>query len=866
MKDLDKKLAAAKKQTPSEFPFSDEELSGILSKANKTNITDYSKSKTISKGVKAMTISGITFSLVLGICMLFSSNSNTDKMGDEQYSTVAKATNIEKAEANAHAQMQINSETSIKTKGAANQTIALAGSQKPNEGNAIVAEEDKIKEDINKRKNEYKINLDSNVYEIKGNDLHIYIHNKEAVNAQTKALMLNSEEMQKLNIFQTECGISILNTGEHDLSKKQNSFDNDSILNAGYPVEGTHYRFQHFIEHLPRQYDLVKASPQMTDKKLGFVPCRYGVIYRDVEKGECKMYAGAPFTGVLHFKNREEEPYVFGGVPPRWLAISEAIDKNSEVFASLKNIIFHFDSTDNHANLFAKYRVPVFIKAKVNSKEEQYLLMFYDRTSNLRKALPARYANLETHDDMYDNYEASNDLEELNSHIKSELANAENICNKEQIKDYDDTDREVLEPFGGMRYLDLTISELESLGVYVSPNESYIYYTENYKTRFLTTKKKENLAQYGYDTTKLEIKALYSYKVAGFNEKFSSKKEIIDNALEAMEPISSTHFSICDFDIRLFFADIDSARLDKEIGGFTYILDTMPAQKKSTELKEYIKKHKYDIDVNSYLFKYLESEYSSSSYDFENNGYGLQNASELGKYVISSENNLLITLRRDKNVSTKRLTTPHSNIFWTKEDVKEKYDGLSFYVSIGDSSESLVTNRKNIAPVRYNVSRVLASGDTLQISTIAYFYITHDFVSKLPERFRADLYKELDIMGRITRGELLEDQICHEIEKKDSYFGLCASDMDLFKEFEGWVSDRAGENTLSVKFVLNEPTVMSIKTYNLQGKLINEVPEKEYDTYGREIDYHSPNIVSGVYVMHFNARDGRKYVKKFVVK
>lgn len=874
MKDLDKILAAAKKQMPPEFPFSDEELSGILSKANKTKITDYSKSKTISKGVKAMTISGITFSLVLGICMLFSTNSNTDKMGDEQYSTLAKATNVA-AEANAPAQMQINSQTSKNTKVSASQTIALADSQKTEEGNFLydADDDDEVKKEdyLNSIYGGPPLKTDTNYFEVKDNVLHIYIHKKNRANTQIEALMLNSEEMEKLNIFQTECGLSVLDLRHHDLSRNDNYFDKDSILNAGYGVQGYHFELLNIIDGFTRRGDLVKLGDMKLNDNVGIFPENWTIIRRDVEKDITLPSSFENYYVTIGFKKDEDWPYFRGKAPKQWDAIKALTETDGKAFAKLKKIIYHFDSTDRHANNFAKFRVPIFIRAKADSKEEYYLLFSYNRTSNLKKLLPARYANMETYDDVFKRYDANYDVDKLHSHIKSELANAKNTCNKERSdNDFDDKDKEVLEPFGGMRYLDMTQSELESLGVYINPNESYIYYTKVNPSRFLTTKTKQEYAKYGYDTNQKVITTLYKYKIASFNERFSTKEEIIDNAIKAMAPLTDSYDKINNFDLQLFFLDVDSAKIAEEVPGYAPKVDSIFMQKHSPELIEYIKKNKYNINTKGYVFKYLENRFSTNTFedsdDYENKGYGLQNASELGKYVVASENNLLITLRRDQNVSTRKLSTPHSNMFWTKDDIIEKYDGLSFYVSISDSSESLVTNRKNLAPVRYNVNRVLASGDTLQIATIAYFYITHDFVSRLPERFRADLYKELDIMGRITRGELLEDQVCHEIEKKDSYFGLCPSDMDLFKKIEGWVTNGNGGNMLSVKFILNEPTFMSIKIYNLQGKLIHEQPEKEYDTYGNEYDHYSPNIVPGVYVMHFVARDGRKYVKKFVVK
>ncbi len=908
MKDLDKIIAAAKKQTPPEFPFSDEELNGILSKANKTKITDYSKSKTISKGVKAMTISGITLSLVLGICMLFSGNSDIDQVKtaikavnatevskEAQGVILSQANKTSQSNATTQGSTNTQSNTNAKSSTKAESKESEAGDDTDIDGEIIecqlnsngtmqvvplgmtkrssspgkesfefnVLPEEKETDILDMLRGDGPPKIDTNTFELKGNVLHIYVHDKEKVNAQSEAIMLNSEEMEKLNVFPTECGFSMINSGYHNLAGKKQDYDRDSVLAAGYEAEGGHYEFKHYITAIERKTDLIKKMPDMPSLyDLHIMPGATTIIYRDVENDRLCISNFNSYYSNCFYKDYKEAHRYYGTPPNEFNALNWLVMNNSTIFPKLEKIVYHYDSKDVDMAKFFKYIASVFMKAKADDKEELCLLIQYIKSSNLKKSLPARYANMPTYDDMFRDYVASDRLAEINAHIKSELANAKNVCNKETPDPtFDDTDKEVLEPFAGMRYLELTPKELEALGIYITPNNSYIYSTNTVEPKYINKSKRVALAKYGYDTTQAKVTALYKYKICDYTERFGTKEEIIDKAIEAITDGTEK------FDLMLFFADIDSVRMDKELSGYTTTVDSMKMRKHSPELTDFILKNKYNIDTRSYVFKYLEDQYSNHfCKDDSNDGFGLQNASEVGKYVVTNDNNFLIGLRRDDNINCPTFVTKNSNLYWTTENIQEKYDGLSFYVTFNNNTEYLTTNRKNIAPIRYNMNRLLASGDTLQIATVAYFYITHDFVSKLPERFRADLYKELDIMGRVTRGELLEDQVCNEIEKTESYFGLCTNDMDLFKEFNGWVAEESVGNVLKVKFRMKDPTVMGIKLYNVQGKLMKAFEEKEYDTYWSEMDYYSPEIVPGVYVMHFLAKDGRKYTKKFVVK
>lgn len=183
-----------------------------------------------------------------------------------------------------------------------------------------------------------------------------------------------------------------------------------------------------------------------------------------------------------------------------------------------------------------------------------------------------------------------------------------------------------------------------------------------------------------------------------------------------------------------------------------------------------------------------------------------------------------------------------------------------------DTKGRYVSSSDKILPLTFT----LGNPDEKDITKINYknvelwFNLNEDFVSKLPERYRKPLSKELELSDAINKGEITSAEACDILAGESNYLNLCEKQADNIQVDKIYPIPAQGE--INIAFSANDVN-LKIDLYSAKG-------EKEKNLYssGKRISGYNEmkldlkGISSGVYLLYFTTDKGDVISKKIIVE
>ncbi len=183
-----------------------------------------------------------------------------------------------------------------------------------------------------------------------------------------------------------------------------------------------------------------------------------------------------------------------------------------------------------------------------------------------------------------------------------------------------------------------------------------------------------------------------------------------------------------------------------------------------------------------------------------------------------------------------------------------------------DTKGRYVSSSDKILPLTF----ILGNPDEKDTTKINYknvelwFNLNEDFVSKLPERYRKPLSKELELSDAINKGEITSAEACDILAGESNYLNLCEKQADNIQINKIYPIPAQGE--INIAFSVND--------VNLKIDLYSGKGEKEKNLYssGKRISGYNEmkldlkGISRGVYLLYFTTDKGDVISKKIIVE
>ncbi|MFP4528153.1 MAG: hypothetical protein ACLFQX_06360 [Candidatus Kapaibacterium sp.] len=154
-----------------------------------------------------------------------------------------------------------------------------------------------------------------------------------------------------------------------------------------------------------------------------------------------------------------------------------------------------------------------------------------------------------------------------------------------------------------------------------------------------------------------------------------------------------------------------------------------------------------------------------------------------------------------------------------------------------------------------------------QWSKYQFWYIlTNDFIDKLPERYAEPLRKELDVINKVSSGEMSYEAACKGFDS-ESYLGVCRMESANIKDAMVYPNPYSG-GALKLGFVLVKDCRLKVDMHNARGEYIgNLMPAADFGSGPGEF---ALNITEkpdpGVYLITITSDKGDQVVKKLIIR
>lgn len=821
MKNIDKILENAKNQNIGECPFSDKEIRNFVLGAEIPQINHSPK----IKGLKTMSITGLILSVFTGVFLLTTDNSpDTAKHNAAKQAAKAKVTQA--------------------TQNSNNNSNKFAASDA---GNDDLPRQfaDNTKSTASKADNK----IDENVV--------LYLCDTSKADAYVDFVIPNEEEMKKFHIYKTDCGFTILTLQEYSLYNEALN-NRDEIKNAGYPPTGNCLKFITNNKGYLVDADVVKYENWDMKSSKGIYPYYIGVYqHKVIERYECNRYCK---TG-MDLNILEQNTIIEVGQYQRF---NEKLhdyffpnDSDTKKLKEVKSIRAYYSSKKTPQY---KYYIPVLVKVENKGNYTGYGIILYPTTTNFKNLLPEKYKNIKVYDDGFTKLDKNSDISKISNAVNSTVASSANLCpDIKFMKPFDTTPNPDL---AGLKYLTLDKRTLEKLGVYIT--DSTIVNTYDQKIdidkKVMTEERLKNLATHNYDTSAAKIsfierKNLYNHipKVPPADSVLKYYRQYINETRDA-------------FNTQIYWK-ADTNKLKSLYPNFTFIRDTSKLQLIIPEMLELLNSDSYKLDTTGYIFNLLENTVggwapSPTKIKF----YELLDKHNLDKYVLAKDKGLIygfVIITPLNDISNGFFTIVDG--YHNDKEISKRFEGLEVSLSFKDEKYFLHSYPKNIIPIEYKYYEKNRMGGLTEIKYVFVYYVDYDFTSKLPDKYRIPLEKELELMGKVTRGEIREDEACDLLEGKESFLGLCDEVKSIIQNVKLYPNPTNSKST-ALEFNLDEQSVISVNIFGGAGNFSKKlVYDKIFDKGNQKIEINLEGIPKGMYEIVIIDKNNRKIVRKLIV-
>ncbi len=149
---------------------------------------------------------------------------------------------------------------------------------------------------------------------------------------------------------------------------------------------------------------------------------------------------------------------------------------------------------------------------------------------------------------------------------------------------------------------------------------------------------------------------------------------------------------------------------------------------------------------------------------------------------------------------------------------------------------------------------------------VLWFYPSEEFLSKLPERYRKRIRKELSIIASIENGEMKADQACSALNNENSLFDLCRLSSNGIKDFIVYPNPNSG-NEINLKFELIEKCSVEIRLHKMSGQFVETIKTLNLPKGTQEIKAGFRNKLNpGVYLISLSTDKGENVVQRLIVQ
>ncbi len=856
MKNLDKIFENAKKQNIEGFPFADDDIRNFAAFKEVPKTNNFFKQLT---GTKIMGIAAAIISLITGIFML-TTNQTPDIQKEspkqqKQITGVATNSNNDNKTASDSITIPVRSRIiDISTGASRAGDWHLIRQPRTRDYELDFSTDGSVRVDVNKiGDNEAKPEESSQKKIIK--KVSVFLGEKDKAKESIDFVILNENEMNAINIFKTNCGFSMLCLEDYDLFYEHIK-NKDEILAAGYPASGQMPAFTNCINGFISKGDMIKYDKWDMSKSLGIFPEYCGYFTEGNQLDPSWQFSSA--SGLETDKYRSNLFFMNTGSKLNTEFANIMRDYPDASFRNPQRIKVFYDPNHEEYKVI-KYYIPVLVKIKGNNMYE-YLVLLYPATSHFRAMLPSRYHNIKVYDEIYTNMDKEYGLEKFNQKVATTYSSATNLCRKPNTSSFDYSNKQKVEPLAGFKYLSLDKETLEKLGIYVENEKVVCIYDRknNIDKRKINEQRMKNFAEHNYDTTQATISIINKHNMSAYSTILQPYNEIIDRTIDIIKNKPENFYS------HLFF-HYDSLELRKELPNYTERIDKEKMQRIIPELAEYISEKKYDIPYNSYILSLMES--LTFKMDTNCQSVELLNKEELDKHKLAPELGLLFSMRREINMRSLSILDSYANAFFTgSERIKERYDNIQFHFSTDSSGYAFYSNRKNVIPIEYSYYWKSTSGDSMKTTYIFWYYVDYNFTAKLPEKYRKPLEKELEIMGKVTRGEMRSDEICEALQGETSFFGLCDEATSLFQDLKMFPNPTNSSNSVSIVFNLSEKATVTVFLASSTGNVIKTIANNVSLEIGQQsLEANVAGLTKGLYQVQIITNDGRKISRKLIV-
>jgi hypothetical protein len=170
---------------------------------------------------------------------------------------------------------------------------------------------------------------------------------------------------------------------------------------------------------------------------------------------------------------------------------------------------------------------------------------------------------------------------------------------------------------------------------------------------------------------------------------------------------------------------------------------------------------------------------------------------------------------------------------------------------------------KNIKREREEVLRRQKNNLYNYAEYILWYEATPEFIEKLPERYKGELMKELNIIESFEKGTITKEEACSNINDKHDYFNFCES-------FSATISNvilypYPAQEDIHCSFELKKSCKISFMLFDLDGKPVKTIIKDKYFQAGNQVERLDLNeIKRGMYMLVIIPSDGDQAAVKLV--
>lgn len=150
---------------------------------------------------------------------------------------------------------------------------------------------------------------------------------------------------------------------------------------------------------------------------------------------------------------------------------------------------------------------------------------------------------------------------------------------------------------------------------------------------------------------------------------------------------------------------------------------------------------------------------------------------------------------------------------------------------------------------------------------VLWYVPTPEFVQALPDRYRAALEKELDLIASVEEGNLPPGEICRQMAGENVLMDFCRTGSGAVSYTRVWPNP--AREDLTVHYVLTAPRRVAITLHDLSGRFLTEIAGYRQQPAGAHQEKFALDreaVESGTYLVTLRTDQGEQGVQRIVVE